>query len=154
MITAADPGYRTVGYRAEYGRKFHCEPPQAKKLGTALRRAQVANQGTTRRLTRTKTQAGKICRNPEHAATVRRPCHNDGQQPPKQSEGNGRLMADPILNMAEGNRAEARSQIDDHDQNDRVAGIESHGLLGINRGQRNHRLHAGLVKQYAHQKAH
>ena len=59
-----------------------------------------------------------------------------------------------VLQLPEGKGTDAGGHIYDQDKHDGLLGAEVHGLLRIDSRQRDHRLHAALIKQDADQEAH
>ena len=76
---------------------------------------------------------------------------DDHRNPSNQRKRDRAHVADRVLQIAEGEGAERRRDVDDQDQHDRALGGELHHLLGVDRGERHHRRDAGLVEQHAKQ---
>ena len=74
--------------------------------------------------------------------------------PPEQRQRQRPAVPEPILPLPEQERAQARRDVHEQNEHDRVLRREAHGDLSIDGGQRNHRLHARLVQHDAAQEAH
>ena len=151
MVAIRQPGDETIGERPQYGRQFDRQPPEAEELGAAVGRTQVTHESATRGLAGAEADAGKIGGGPEHCRAGGHPGQHHGQAPADQRQRQRTHMAELVLQLAESEGADAGREIHHQDEHDGLLRGELHRLLGIDRRQRDHGLHAGLIKQDADQ---
>ncbi len=134
-----------IGHRPDDRRQARREGPQAEELGELRHRHQPTISAPQDWL-QPMHRPARIAATQNSAATGgrqgRQRHHHD---PAHQRERERRAVADAVLHMAPGERADGRGDVDQEDQHHGLGLAETHRLLGIDRGQRDHHRDAGLV---------